>query len=146
VVGFASMALLATSCTSTSEDHDTTTAQSGSSKGSADAIVPEAKSYTYEQKDAFTNDMRVLLDKMKLEYDQLSARIDKASDAAKAEAKPKLQALQDQITNLKLQLDKVPSATQATWEETKTGFDKGFNDLKAGFNSSRQWVADKLAP
>ena len=74
------------------------------------------------------------------------ARVEKSSDAAKAEAKPKLQALRDQTAKLTKQLDEAKNATESTWDSVKAGFKKGYGELKDGFQAARQWVSDKIAP
>ena len=68
------------------------------------------------------------------------------SDAVKAEARPKLQTLRDQATQLNKQLDDVKNATESTWGEVKAGSRKAFDVLKAGFQQARQWTSDKIAP
>jgi ElaB/YqjD/DUF883 family membrane-anchored ribosome-binding protein len=78
--------------------------------------------------------------------DQLAAKIEKSSDAAKAEAKPKLQALREKADQLGKQLDEAKNATESTWDSVKAGSKKAYNELKDGFNQARQWVSDKIAP
>ena len=78
--------------------------------------------------------------------DQLQAKVDKSSDAFQAEAKPKLQALRDQADQLKKQLDATGNATESTWDSVKSATQKAYDSLKDGFNQSRQWVSDKIAP
>ena len=53
----------------------------------------DLKDYTFAQKTEFTEKMQTQLAEINKDLDQLTAKIEKASDAAKAEAKPKLQAL-----------------------------------------------------
>ncbi len=83
---------------------------------------------------------------LSIPVDQLTAKVEKASDTAKAEAKPKLQALRDQTAKLTKQLDEAKNATESTWGDVKAGFRKGYSELKDGFNQARQWVSDKIAP
>ena len=78
--------------------------------------------------------------------DQLAAKIEKSSDTAKAEAKPKLDALRGQAAKLNKKLDEARNATESTWDDVKAGFKKGYAELKDGFNQARQWVSDKIAP
>src|SRR5437764_1316811 len=61
--------------------------------------------YSYAQKTEFVEKMRGQLDELNGDLDQLSAKIEKASNASKAEAKPKLQALRNQMAKLNQQLD-----------------------------------------
>ncbi|MEK7685204.1 MAG: hypothetical protein AAB466_07275 [Verrucomicrobiota bacterium] len=106
----------------------------------------DMKDYTFAQKAAFVENMQGQLAEINRDLDQLSARIEKSSDAAKAEAKPKLQALRDQAAKLNQQLDEVKNATESTWGDVKAGFKKGYGELKDGFQAARQWVSDKIAP
>ena len=104
------------------------------------------KDYTFAQKAEFTEMMQSQLAAINQDLDQLAAKIEKSSDAAKAEAKPKLQALRDETAQLNKQLDDIKNATESTWDNVKAGFKKGFSDLKEGFQNARQWVSDKIAP
>jgi len=106
----------------------------------------EMKDYTFAQKEEFTEKMQGQLTEINKDLEQLSAKIEKASDTAKAEAKPKLQALREQTAKLTKQLDQAKGATESTWNDVKTGFKKGYAELKEGFHQARQWVSDKIAP
>ena len=110
------------------------------------AAVQNMKDYTFAQKDEFVKAMRVQLDALNKDLDQLSAKIDSSSDAVKAEAKPKLQALRDRAAKLNKQLDEAKNATESTWDSVKAGFTKAYDATKDGFNEARQWVSDKIAP
>ena len=106
----------------------------------------DMKDYAYAEKTEFVAKMQTQLAGINKDLDQLSARIEKSSDAAKAEAKPKLQALREQTARLNEQLDKAKDATESTWNDVKAGFKKGYGELKDGFQQARQWVSDKIAP
>ncbi len=106
----------------------------------------DMKDYTFAQKAEFTAKMRGQLDEISKDLDQLDARIDKASDAVKAEAKPKLQALHDQMAQLNKQLEDAANATESTWDSVKNGFKKAYESTKDGIQQARQWVSDKIAP
>jgi predicted nucleic acid-binding Zn-ribbon protein len=106
----------------------------------------DMKDYTYAQKDEFVKAMQVQLDALNKDLDQLSAKIDSSSDAVKAGAKPKLQALRDQTAQLNKQLDDAKNATESTWDSVKAGCSKAYDATKDGFNQARQWVSDKIAP
>ena len=77
--------------------------------------------------------------------DQLSAKIEKANDTAKAEAKPKLRALREKADQLGKQVDAARNATESTWDSVKAGSRKAYDEFE-GFNEARQWVSDKIAP
>ncbi len=106
----------------------------------------DMKDYTFAQKAEFVTAMQVQIDALNKDLEQLSTKIDKSSDAVKAEAKPKLQALRDQVAQLNQQLEKAKVATESTWDEVKSGFQKAYDSTKDGFNQARQWVSDKIAP
>jgi chromosome segregation ATPase len=106
----------------------------------------DMKDYTFAQKDEFVAAMQVQLDALNKDLDELAAKIDSSSDAVKAEAKPKLQALRDQAAQLNTQLADARNATASTWDSVKTGFNKAYESTKNGFNQARQWVSDKIAP
>ena len=106
----------------------------------------DMKDYAYAQKTEFVTHMQSQLDQINRDLDQLAAKVEKASDAAKAEAKPKLQALRDQVDLLKQELDKAKDATETTWDTVKARSRKAFEALKDGFQQARQWASDKIAP
>jgi cytochrome c556 len=142
VTALLSAAALAAGC----NKEPTTSQQIDKVQTEAKQAAQDMKDFTYAQKSAFVETMQAQLDALNKDLDQLSAKIDKSSDAAKAEAKPKLQALRDQANKLNQQLDKAKDATESTWDDVKAGTKKAFGDLKDGFNQARQWVSDKIAP
>lgn len=106
----------------------------------------QEQDYTYAQKKEFTEKMQGQLAEITRELNQLEAKLDKTSDAIKAETKPKLRALRDQEAQLNKQLDEIKNATESNWDSAKVASKKAFNDLKDGFQSARQWVSEKIAP
>ena len=106
----------------------------------------DMKDYTFAQKAAFVETMQAQLAALNRDLDQLAAKVEKSSDAIKAEAKPKLQVLRDQLAQLNKQLDEARNATESTWDSVKGGFKKAYQATKDGFNQARQWVSDKIAP
>lgn len=106
----------------------------------------EMKDYAYAQKAEFVAKMQAQLDEINRDLDQLAAKTANSSDAAKAEAEPKIQALRDQTAKLNRQLDEAKGATESTWKDVEAGFRQGYSDLKDGFHQARQWVSEKIAP
>jgi cytochrome c556 len=106
----------------------------------------DLKDYSYAQKSEFVAKMQSQLAEINRELDQLSAKIEKSSDAAKAEAKPKLQALREKADQLGKQVDEVKNASESTWDSVKAGSAKAYSELKDSFQQARQWVSDKIAP
>ena len=142
VIAFLSITAFAAGC----DKPQTTSQQLDSVKTETKQAVQDMKDYTFAQKAEFVAAMQVQLDNLNRDLDQLSAKIDSSSDAVKAEAKPKLQALRDQAAQLNQQLDGARNATDSTWDSVKGGFQKAYESTKDGFQQARQWVSDKIAP
>ena len=142
VITFLSIAAFAVGC----DKQPTTSQQMDKVQTETKQAAQDMKDYTFAQKDEFVKTMQGQLDALNKDLDQLSAKIDKSSDAVKAEAKPKLQALRDQAAQLNKQLDEAKNSTESTWDSVKTGFQKAYDATKDGFNQARQWVSDKIAP
>lgn len=142
LLAFLALAAITAGC-----DKETTTSQKIEKlQIETKAAAQELKDYTFAQKTEFTDKMRVQLAEINLELDQLAAKIEKSSDAAKAEARPKLQALREKADQLKKQLDEAGNATESTWETVKATSKKGYAELKEGFTQARQWMSEKIAP
>jgi chromosome segregation ATPase len=141
-----SIAAFAVGCNKEQTKEQTTTQQIENVKTETKQAAQDMKDYTFAQKAEFVAAMQSQLDALNKDIDQLSAKIDSSSDAVKAEAKPKLQALRDQAAQLNKQLDDAKNATESTWDSVKAGFQKAYDATKDGFNQARQWVSDKIAP
>jgi chromosome segregation ATPase len=142
VIAFLSIAAFAVGC----NKEQTTSQQLENVKTETKEAAQDMKDYTFAQKAEFVKQMQGQLDALNKDLDQLAAKIDSSSDAVKAEAKPKLQALRDQAAQLNKQLDEARNATESTWDSVKNGFKKAYETTKDGFNQARQWVSDKIAP
>ena len=142
VITFLSIAAFAVGC----EKEQTTSQQIENVKTETKQAAQDMKDYTFAQKAEFVKQMQIQLDALNKDLDQLAAKIESSSDAVKAEAKPKLQALRDQAAQLNKQLDEARNATESTWDSVKNGFQKAYEATKDGFNQARQWVSDKIAP
>jgi cytochrome c556 len=131
---------------SASANREATAKELDKVKTETKAAAQSMKDYTYAQKTEFVGTMQAQLAALNRDLAALSAKVEKGSDAAKAEAKPKLQALRDEADKLNQQLDKAKSATESTWDDVKVGTGKAYRDLKDSFQQARQWVSDKIAP
>jgi cytochrome c556 len=137
-----SIAAFAVGC----DKEPTTSEQIEKVKTETKEAAQDMKDYTFAQKAEFTKKMRSQLAEINKDLDQLDAKIEKSSDAVKAEAKPKLQSLREQAAKLNKHLDEARYATESTWDSVKATSKKAYNELKDGFNQARQWVSDKIAP
>ena len=144
LITFLSVAVFAIGCKPS--DEKSTSQQLDKVQTETKQAAQDMKDYTFAQKAEFVKTMQDQLTALNQDLDKLSAKIDSSSDAIKAEAKPKLQALHNQATKLNQQLADAPNATESTWDSVKAGSKKAYNELKDGFNQARQWVSDKIAP
>ena len=128
-------------------DNDKTTSQQiDKVKAETRQAEKDMKEYTFAQKAEFVKYMQGQLTTLNQDIEKLSAKIEAASDAVKAEAKPKLQVLREQATKLNQQLAEAQNATETTWDSVKAACKNGYEATKDGFNQARQWVSDKIAP
>ncbi len=109
-------------------------------------VVREVKDYSFAQKAEYTKSMSDQLAEIDRDLEQLGAKIEKSSDAVRAETKVKYQALRDQESMLKRKLEEAGDATETTWEAVKTSTKTAFDALKENFQQSRQWLSEKIAP
>jgi predicted nucleic acid-binding Zn-ribbon protein len=144
LITFLSVTALTVGCNK--EGTTTTSQQLDKVQAETTQAAQDMKDYTFAQKAEFVKQMQGQLDSLNRDLDQLAAKIEKSSDAIKAEAQPKLQALRDQAAQLNKQLDDAKNATESTWESVKGGFKKAYDATKDGFNQARQWVSAKIAP
>ena len=151
LIALLSVAVVAVGCKpsaekTAAENRDATAQQFDKVKTETKEAAQAMKDYAFAQKTEFVATMEKQLAELNRDLDQLAEKIEKSSEAAKAEARPKLQALRDQAAKLNKKLDEARNATESTWDDVKTGFTKGYAEVKDGFNQARQWVSDKIAP
>ena len=151
VITFLCVIILTVGCkpaaeNSAAENRTATAAQFDKVTKETKEATQDLKDYAYAQKALFVETMKSQLAVINKDLDELSAKIEKSSDAAKAEAKPKLQALKDQAAKLGQKLGEAQSASESTWNDVKAAFKKGYGELADGFQQARRWASDKLAP
>jgi outer membrane PBP1 activator LpoA protein len=128
------------------EQSETAAAKRDQAKTETKEAAQGMQDYTYAQKAEFAHKMKEELAKIRKELDRLSAKIDKSSGAAKADAKAELKVVRKKWAQAKKRLDQAESATESTWDEVKDGFRKSYGELKDSFEKARQWLSDKIAP
>ncbi len=126
----------------------TTPATTSSAPTPVLAVIPatEPNDYAYAQKTVYAGKMRDQAAELAREVDALTAKVERANDAAKAEARPKLEELRAKLDRLNQQLDETGAATESTWETVKTGSRKAYDELKDSVTQARQWMSEKIAP
>jgi len=140
VITFLIVAALAVGCTSTDGK------PAGGPKQSETGPAQAMQDYTYAQKAEFVDKMKKELVEIQEELDRLSAKVDRSSGAAKADARTKLEAVREKWAQAKKQLDQAESATDSTWDDVKGGFKKSYGELMDSFEKTRQWLSDKIEP
>ncbi len=108
--------------------------------------VQANKDYAYAKRAEYEEKMRAEMSNLRRDMDDLSAKIEKSSGNAKAEAEVKMQAMREKAKGLDDQLAKVKDSTEGTWEDVKSGFNKGYDELKESVKQGRQWLSEKIAP
>lgn len=128
------------------DDREGTARQFDKVKAATTEAAQAMKDYAYAQKAEFVATMEKQLAELNRNLDELAAKIEKGGDAAKAEARPKLESLREQAASLSKKLEEARNATEPAWDAVKVTFKKGYDDLKDEFNKARQWVSEKIAP
>ena len=129
-----------------SETPETTRQQLNNAAVETKDSAIQVKEYTFGQKTEFVMAMKEQLTALNQGMDELSVKIEKASEAVKAEAAPKFAALREKATQLTKQVDEISNATLPTWNVMKADTEKACAELKDGIAQSRQAVSDKIAP
>ena len=104
------------------------------------------KDYAYAVRAEFVKDMQNELAAVNRTLQQLSAKVESGSNAAKADAKAKLQALRDKAAQLNGELEKAKNAPEAAWGQVKAGIKKSHEDLKQSVARTRTSLSEKIAP
>ena len=146
-VTFLAITVFAIGCKPSTDDSTKTAAdQLDKVKTETKEAAKSMKNYAYAEKAEFIAAMKAQLAKINKDMDELDARMEKASDAVKADAKPKIQALRDEASELGRKLDEAGNATESTWDAIKQGTQNTWDALEKDFQKSRQWLSDKIAP
>ena len=124
----------------------TAAAQLDQAKTETKEAAQAVQDYTYKQKSEFVAQMKKDLAGIQEELKKLSARVNKSSGAAKAEAKAKLKALRKNLAQAKKQLNRTGSATESNWDGVKSSIQKSYSELKDSFEKTRQWLSEKIEP
>ena len=153
VIPFLLVAALATGCPSTdkkpavkAKPSETVIAKFNMVKTETKEAAQAVEDYAYAQKAEFVDKMKKELTEIQEELDRLSAKVERSSGEAKADAKTKLDAVREKWTQAKKQLDRAEGATESTWDDVKGGFKNLFGELKDSFEKTRQWLSDRIEP
>lgn len=100
--------------------------------------------YTYSQKTEFITEMKKELVNLQEQIDQLSAKIEKADEAVKTDANPKITALREELEMAKKYIETTDTADEPSWETAKNDFRKATVDLRDSFAKTNKMITDKI--
>jgi len=131
------LAGLAVSCTRTDRRESSLENNQGA------VLAPEN---SYAQKTVYVDQMKRDMSDIQKDIDDLSAQVEKTNDAARADAKVRLEALRQKWEQAKNRLDQAENSTEVAWSDTRVGFRTAYSDLQDSIKNMRQWLSDKLEP
>jgi hypothetical protein len=102
--------------------------------------------YAYSQKEAFIAAQRTQLAALNRDLDELAAKVEKSSEAVRADAQPRIKTLRDQTARLNKHLDDAADATESGWDQLKADIKQTQAASKEEFNKARLWLSEKIAP
>ncbi len=140
--------ILAAGC-SPSADKDETISQTVSkqidkTQDTAKDVAMDLKAYTFEKKADFMATMNKQQAGLEKQIQELSAKIDKSSEAVRTETKPKLAALREHSSQLSKQIGEIAKATPSTWDSIKAETEKVYISVKDAVVASGQWISEKV--
>ena len=112
----------------------------------AAAAVKDTKDFARAVRGQFVTDMQSELVVMNKALQELSAKIERSNNAAKADAKAKLATLREKAAKVNAALEKARNAEEAVWEQVKASVQQSHEDLKQSVTQARTWLSDKIAP
>jgi chromosome segregation ATPase len=109
-------------------------------------VTQDVMDYTYTEKEEFVKKERIVLAELNRDLDELTAQVEKSSDAVKAEAQPRIETLREQTARLNKQLDDASNTVESNWEKFKGDVRNARDASKEEFDDARQWLSDKISP
>ena len=127
IIALLSITVIAVGCKPAEEqsgvkNQAATTEQIDKLKTETKEATQETKDYAYAQKAEFVATTQSQLNDINRDLDQLSAKVERSSDAVKAEAKPKVQALREKADKLNKQLVALPVYALSIWLKASVSY------------------------
>ena len=142
VITLFSAAMFTLGCT---KDKKTSTDSIISNTGTNQTAL-SLQDYTFAQKAQFINAVQMQLTVINQDLDKLASQVAKSAETVQAQANPELQTLRDQAAQLNNQLEALNEATEPTWNQVKTRFNKADEAMIDEFQHARESVVDANAP
>jgi len=83
-----------------------------------------------EKRDAYIEKMHAQIDELDARIDELSAKAEKSKADAKIDLQRKLDTLRDKRKEVGEQMDALRNASQKSWSDVKTGFERAWGEFK----------------
>jgi len=96
--------------------------------------------YTIQQKDAFQRKAQEEFEAIQKQMAALQGNADKASVSARTELQQSIHELEEKEGAARKQLDRLKSASDATWNEMKTGVHAAIEEMKQSYQRLRSKV------
>ncbi|HPS31203.1 MAG TPA: hypothetical protein PLZ43_13175 [bacterium] len=100
--------------------------------------------YTFSRKADFIAEMQKELTYIQGRINQLSVRVEKAEDAVKTDAQPKIAALREELEMAKKYVETTDNADESSWETARNDFRKVTTDLRDSFEKTDKLISDKI--
>ncbi|MCC5834305.1 MAG: hypothetical protein JJU20_06190 [Opitutales bacterium] len=150
ILGALSIATVLTACnpsdSSASQSDTSVSDQLDRAQSSASDAQNELSAYTHAQKEQFVDNLTARIAALDKELDELREKVSNSSAAVQEEARPQITALRVQSDRLKEQLAQARGTSASNWDSFKSGVNNTYEDLKTGFQNTRQWMSEKIAP
>lgn len=115
-------------------------------KSEAKQIAAELDDKTFAQRAEFSDRMEKHIASLKVELNELEARVQKTSGTVKEESLARIKELRAKTSQLDTHLEAIKRASESTWESVKAGSKKALSEAQDQFKQMRQKLSEKIAP
>ena len=99
-------------------------------------IVKESTDAGEQHKEDFFRKLQTKLDEFDIQLEKLTTQGDTLREKARKEFLERLEQLQSQKTQLLPKIEKATRASEAAWEDIKSGLDRAVTDLKVALEQA----------
>ena len=97
----------------------------------------QAADYTYEKKDEYQRALAAQMRELDIKFDELKAKVGRASDAVKAEFARDMEALDRQKAVLAQKMEAVKSSSASAWNDVKAGANSAMDSVKQTYEKAK---------
>jgi hypothetical protein len=106
--------------------------------------APATRDYAYSERTQYFEMMEGNLAQIRQDLEGLLKRAQRAGSDVKAEAKPKVEALQNDADRVDAELNQVKNATALTWDDIKASIDKSELNLEESLGLTYLWLNERI--